>query len=140
MATRPVHMQSYIKENKQYSEHNLASGLTGTRLLLALATTKASTLRGSTSTSTTATATSTTTAAASTVAAAASTTPTAATEAPTHHLHRHRHHDQLHLGASHLRNHHRSRSSSAQGHSGTAGSSKHSAPVSPVVTTTKVVP
>ncbi|CAI7813657.1 unnamed protein product [Closterium sp. NIES-54] len=46
------------------------------RLLLALATTKASTLRGSTSTSTTAAATSTT-------AAAASTTPTAATEAPT---------------------------------------------------------
>ncbi|CAI7846830.1 unnamed protein product [Closterium sp. NIES-54] len=58
-------------------------GLTGTRLLLALATTKASTLRGCTSTSTTAAATSTTTAAASTAAAAASTTPTAATEAPT---------------------------------------------------------
>ncbi|CAI7907946.1 unnamed protein product [Closterium sp. NIES-54] len=53
------------------------------RLLLALVTTKASTLRGSTSTSTTASATSTTTAAASTAAAAASTTPTAATEAPT---------------------------------------------------------
>ncbi|CAI7833068.1 unnamed protein product [Closterium sp. NIES-53] len=51
-------------------------GLTGTRLLLALATTKASTLRGCTSTSTTAAATSTT-------AAAASTTPTAATKAPT---------------------------------------------------------
>ncbi|CAI7769105.1 unnamed protein product [Closterium sp. NIES-54] len=51
-------------------------GLTGTRLLLALATTKASTLRGSTSTSTTAAATSTT-------AAAASTAPTTATEAPT---------------------------------------------------------
>ncbi|CAI7908519.1 unnamed protein product, partial [Closterium sp. NIES-53] len=51
-------------------------GLTGTRLLLALATTKASTLRGCTSTSTTAAATSTT-------AAAASTTSTAATEAPT---------------------------------------------------------
>ncbi|CAI7743027.1 unnamed protein product [Closterium sp. NIES-53] len=58
-------------------------GLTGTRLLLALATTKASTLRGCTSTSTTAAATSTTTAAASTTAAAASTTPTTATEAPT---------------------------------------------------------
>ncbi|CAI7809039.1 unnamed protein product [Closterium sp. NIES-54] len=51
-------------------------GLTGTRLLLALASTKASTLCGSTSTSTTAAATSTT-------ANAASTTPTAATEAPT---------------------------------------------------------
>ncbi|CAI7874330.1 unnamed protein product [Closterium sp. NIES-53] len=51
-------------------------GLTGTRLLLALAATKAFTLRGSTSTSNTAAATSTT-------AAAASTTPTAATEAPT---------------------------------------------------------
>ncbi|CAI7840643.1 unnamed protein product [Closterium sp. NIES-54] len=47
-------------------------GLTGTRLLLALATTKASLLRCSTSTSTTATATSTTAAAASTAAAAAS--------------------------------------------------------------------
>ncbi|CAI7788793.1 unnamed protein product [Closterium sp. NIES-53] len=58
-------------------------GLTGTRLLLALATTKASTLHGCTSTCTTAAATSTTTAAASTAAAAASTTPTAATEAPT---------------------------------------------------------
>ncbi|CAI7933368.1 unnamed protein product [Closterium sp. NIES-54] len=46
------------------------------QLLLALATTKASTLRGSTSTSTTAAATSTT-------AAAASTTPTATTKAPT---------------------------------------------------------
>ncbi|CAI7870159.1 unnamed protein product [Closterium sp. NIES-53] len=55
----------------------------GTRLLLALATTKASMLRGSTATSTTAAATSTTAAAASTTAAAASTTPTAATEAPT---------------------------------------------------------
>ncbi|CAI7857501.1 unnamed protein product [Closterium sp. NIES-54] len=51
-------------------------GLTGTRLLLALATTKASTLRGCTSTSSTVATTSTTT-------AAASTTPTAATEAPT---------------------------------------------------------
>ncbi|CAI7748804.1 unnamed protein product [Closterium sp. NIES-54] len=65
-------------------------GLTGTRLLLVLATTKASTLRGCTSTSTTAaatsttaTATSTTAAAASTTSAAASTTSTAATEAPT---------------------------------------------------------
>ncbi|CAI7886964.1 unnamed protein product [Closterium sp. NIES-53] len=61
----------------------IRQGLTGTRLLLALATAKASTLRGSTSTSTTAAATSTTAAAASTAAAAASTTPTAATEAPT---------------------------------------------------------
>ncbi|CAI7923587.1 unnamed protein product [Closterium sp. NIES-54] len=65
-------------------------GLTGARLLLALATTKASTLRGCTSTSTTAAATSTTAAAASTTAAAtsttsvaASTTSTAATKAPT---------------------------------------------------------
>ncbi|CAI7828214.1 unnamed protein product [Closterium sp. NIES-53] len=65
-------------------------GLSGTRLLLALATTKASTLRSCTSTSTTAAATSTTTAAASTTAAsasttsaAASTTSTTATEAPT---------------------------------------------------------
>ncbi|CAI7803197.1 unnamed protein product [Closterium sp. NIES-54] len=60
-------------------------GLTGTRLLLALATTKASTLRSCTSTSSTAAATSTTTAATSTTAAAAaaSTTPTAATEAST---------------------------------------------------------
>ncbi|CAI7751978.1 unnamed protein product [Closterium sp. NIES-54] len=58
-------------------------GLTGTRLLLALATTKASTLHGCTSTSTTAATTSTTAAAASTTAAAASTTSTAATEAPT---------------------------------------------------------
>ncbi|CAI7865612.1 unnamed protein product [Closterium sp. NIES-53] len=54
------------------------NGLTGTRLLLALATTNASTLRGCTWTSTTAAATSTTTA-----AAAASTTPTAATKAST---------------------------------------------------------
>ncbi|CAI7757152.1 unnamed protein product, partial [Closterium sp. NIES-54] len=55
------------------------------RLLLALATTKSSTLCGSTSTSktATATATSTTAAAASTTSAAASTTSTAATEAPT---------------------------------------------------------
>ncbi|CAI7887387.1 unnamed protein product [Closterium sp. NIES-53] len=65
-------------------------GLTGTRLLLALATTKASTLRGCTSTSTTATATSASAAAASTIAASASTTSaaastnsTAATEVPT---------------------------------------------------------
>ncbi|CAI7766962.1 unnamed protein product [Closterium sp. NIES-53] len=58
-------------------------GLTGTLLLLALATTKASMLRGSTSTSTTAAATSTTAAATSTAAATAYTTPTAATEAPT---------------------------------------------------------
>ncbi|CAI7848772.1 unnamed protein product [Closterium sp. NIES-54] len=57
--------------------------LTGTRLLLALATTKASTLRGCTSTSTAATATSATAAAASTTSAAASTTSTAITEAPT---------------------------------------------------------
>ncbi|CAI7869388.1 unnamed protein product [Closterium sp. NIES-53] len=66
-------------------------GLTGTWLLLALATTTASTLRGCTSTSTTAATTSTTAATASTIAApasttsaAASTTSTAATEAPTH--------------------------------------------------------
>ncbi|CAI7894387.1 unnamed protein product [Closterium sp. NIES-54] len=51
----------------------------GTRLLLTLTTIKASTLRGSTSTSTTAAATSTTAAAASTADAAASTTPTPAT-------------------------------------------------------------
>ncbi|CAI7817630.1 unnamed protein product [Closterium sp. NIES-54] len=67
-------------------------GLTRARVLLALATTKASTLRGCTSTSTSAAATSATAAAASTTAAAAdasttaaaaSTTSTAATEAPT---------------------------------------------------------
>ncbi|CAI7748877.1 unnamed protein product [Closterium sp. NIES-54] len=66
-------------------------GLTGARLLLALATTKTSTLRECTSTSTTTAATSTTTAAASTTDAAASTTASAAsttttttaTEAPT---------------------------------------------------------
>ncbi|CAI7769834.1 unnamed protein product [Closterium sp. NIES-53] len=58
-------------------------GLTRTRLLLTLATTKGSTLRGCTSTRTTAAATSTTAAAASTTAAAASTTSIAATEAPT---------------------------------------------------------
>ncbi|CAI7851569.1 unnamed protein product [Closterium sp. NIES-53] len=56
-------------------------GLTGVRLLLALATTKASTLHGSIST--TATATSTTAATASTTSATASTTSTAATKAPT---------------------------------------------------------
>ncbi|CAI7847416.1 unnamed protein product [Closterium sp. NIES-54] len=58
-------------------------GLTRTRLVLALATTNASTLCGCTTTSTTAAATFTTTAAASTAPAAASTTPTAATEAST---------------------------------------------------------
>ncbi|CAI7819143.1 unnamed protein product [Closterium sp. NIES-53] len=58
-------------------------GLTGAQLLLALAATKASTLRGSTSTSTTTAATSTTTAAASTTSATAATTSTAATDAPT---------------------------------------------------------
>ncbi|CAI7844067.1 unnamed protein product [Closterium sp. NIES-54] len=65
-------------------------GLTGMRRLLALATTKASMLRGRTLTSTTAAATSTSAAAASTTAAttsttsaAAFTTSTAATEAPT---------------------------------------------------------
>ncbi|CAI7793820.1 unnamed protein product [Closterium sp. NIES-53] len=51
-------------------------GLTGAQLLLAPAATKASTLRGCTSTRTTA-------ASASTTAASASTTSTAATEAPT---------------------------------------------------------
>ncbi|CAI7770211.1 unnamed protein product [Closterium sp. NIES-53] len=49
-------------------------GLTGTRLLLALATTKASTLRGSTTTSTTAAVTSTTATAASTATPSASST------------------------------------------------------------------
>ncbi|CAI7887500.1 unnamed protein product [Closterium sp. NIES-53] len=58
-------------------------GLTGARVLLALATTKASTLRGCTSTSTDAAATSTTAAAASTTSATAATTATAATDAPT---------------------------------------------------------
>ncbi|CAI7898422.1 unnamed protein product [Closterium sp. NIES-54] len=65
-------------------------GLTVTRLLLALATTEGSTLRGCTSTSTTTAATSPTAAAASTTAAtayttaaAAYTTSTATTEAPT---------------------------------------------------------
>ncbi|CAI7739967.1 unnamed protein product [Closterium sp. NIES-54] len=58
-------------------------GLTGTRLLLALATTKASTLCSYTSTSTTTAATSTTTAAASTTAAAASTPATTPTSTAT---------------------------------------------------------
>ncbi|CAI7884006.1 unnamed protein product [Closterium sp. NIES-54] len=58
-------------------------GLTGAQLLLAVAATKASTLRGCTSTSTTAAATSTTAAAASTTSATAATTSTAATDAPT---------------------------------------------------------
>ncbi|CAI7838591.1 unnamed protein product [Closterium sp. NIES-54] len=52
-------------------------GLTGAQLLLALATTKASTLRGCTSTSTTAATTSTTAAAASTTSVAATPTSTA---------------------------------------------------------------
>ncbi|CAI7862396.1 unnamed protein product [Closterium sp. NIES-53] len=54
-------------------------GLTRAQLLLALAATKASTLRGCTSTSTTATATSTTAAAASTTSATVATTFTATT-------------------------------------------------------------
>ncbi|CAI7872987.1 unnamed protein product [Closterium sp. NIES-53] len=58
-------------------------GLAGAQLLLALAATKASSLRGCTSTSTTAVATSTTAAAASTTSATAVTTSTAATDAPT---------------------------------------------------------
>ncbi|CAI7764580.1 unnamed protein product [Closterium sp. NIES-53] len=65
-------------------------GLTGAQLLLTLAATKASTLRGSTATSTTSSATSSTAAAASTAAATASTAATtastastAATDAPT---------------------------------------------------------
>ncbi|CAI7804050.1 unnamed protein product [Closterium sp. NIES-53] len=53
------------------------------QLLLTLATTKASTLRGCTATSATSSATSTTAAAASTASATASTTSTAATDAPT---------------------------------------------------------
>ncbi|CAI7762864.1 unnamed protein product [Closterium sp. NIES-54] len=52
-------------------------GLTGAQLLLALATTKASTLRGCTSTSTTAATTSTTAAATSTTSVAATPTSTA---------------------------------------------------------------
>ncbi|CAI7770751.1 unnamed protein product [Closterium sp. NIES-54] len=58
-------------------------GLTGAQLLLTLAATKASTLRGCTATSTTSSATSTTAAAASTASATASTASTAATDAPT---------------------------------------------------------
>ncbi|CAI7793937.1 unnamed protein product [Closterium sp. NIES-54] len=58
-------------------------GLTGAQLLLTLATTKASTLRGCTATSATSSAASTTTAAASTAFATASTASTAATNAPT---------------------------------------------------------
>ncbi|CAI7750875.1 unnamed protein product [Closterium sp. NIES-54] len=58
-------------------------GLTGAQLLLTLATTKASTLRGCTATSTTTSATATTAAAASTASATASTASTAATNAPT---------------------------------------------------------
>ncbi|CAI7887983.1 unnamed protein product [Closterium sp. NIES-53] len=57
-------------------------GLTGALLLLALAATKASTLRGSTATSTTSSATSTTAAAASTPSATAATASTAATDSP----------------------------------------------------------
>ncbi|CAI7797605.1 unnamed protein product [Closterium sp. NIES-54] len=58
-------------------------GLTGAQLLVTLATTKASTLRGCTATSATSSATSTTAAAASTASATASTTSTAATDTPT---------------------------------------------------------
>ncbi|CAI7894570.1 unnamed protein product [Closterium sp. NIES-54] len=58
-------------------------GLTGAQLLLALAATKASTLRGCTSTSATATSASTTTVAASTTSTTDATTSTAATDAPT---------------------------------------------------------
>ncbi|CAI7879624.1 unnamed protein product [Closterium sp. NIES-53] len=58
-------------------------GLTGSQLLLTLAATKASTLRGCTATSTTSSATSTTADAASTTSATASTASTAATDAPT---------------------------------------------------------
>ncbi|CAI7918762.1 unnamed protein product, partial [Closterium sp. NIES-54] len=57
-------------------------GLTGAQLLLALAATKASTLRSCTSTSTTAAATSTTAAAAA-ASTTSATTSTAATDAPT---------------------------------------------------------
>ncbi|CAI7745693.1 unnamed protein product [Closterium sp. NIES-53] len=59
------------------------NGLTGAQLLLALAATKVSTLRGCTATSTTSSTTSTTTAAASTSSANAATASTAATDAPT---------------------------------------------------------
>ncbi|CAI7888253.1 unnamed protein product [Closterium sp. NIES-53] len=58
-------------------------GLTGAQLLLTLATTKASTLRGGTATSTTSSATSSTAASASTASATASTASTAATDSPT---------------------------------------------------------
>ncbi|CAI7730139.1 unnamed protein product [Closterium sp. NIES-53] len=58
-------------------------GLTGAQLLLTLAATKASTLRGGTATSTTSSTTSSTAAAASTASATASTASTAATDAPT---------------------------------------------------------
>ncbi|CAI7870633.1 unnamed protein product [Closterium sp. NIES-53] len=58
-------------------------GLTGAQLLLTLATTKASTLRGCTATSANSSATSTTAAAASTASATASTAFTAATDTPT---------------------------------------------------------
>ncbi|CAI7805181.1 unnamed protein product [Closterium sp. NIES-53] len=58
-------------------------GLTGAQLLLALAATKASTLRGCTATSTTSSATSTTAAATSTSSATAVTASTATTDAPT---------------------------------------------------------
>ncbi|CAI7823253.1 unnamed protein product [Closterium sp. NIES-53] len=58
-------------------------GLTGAQLLLALATTKASTLRGCTAAHATTSATATTAAAASTASATASTASTAATNAPT---------------------------------------------------------
>ncbi|CAI7826796.1 unnamed protein product, partial [Closterium sp. NIES-54] len=58
-------------------------GLTGAQLLLMLAATKASMLRGRTATSTTSSATSSTAAAASTASATASSASTAATDAPT---------------------------------------------------------
>ncbi|CAI7817959.1 unnamed protein product [Closterium sp. NIES-54] len=58
-------------------------GLTGAQLLLTLAATKASTLRGCTATSTTSSSTSSTAAAASTASATASTASTATTDAPT---------------------------------------------------------
>ncbi|CAI7746547.1 unnamed protein product [Closterium sp. NIES-54] len=58
-------------------------GLTGAQLLLTLAATKASTLRGCTATSTTSSATSTTAAAAATSSTTAATAATAATYAPT---------------------------------------------------------
>ncbi|CAI7844041.1 unnamed protein product [Closterium sp. NIES-54] len=58
-------------------------GLTGAQLLLTLAATKASTLRGGTATSTTSSATSSTAASASTASSTASTASTAAIDAPT---------------------------------------------------------